>query len=186
MQGWFALMALQSQRRLTGTRSYKSKKMSPFPCLPACNHSLQTTASADVTYIPWSLRSHRLRLLKSSCEVTGSQPSSPAVLVSPVLDQQQFGCAVSPSAVLPLPAQIPNCRRQHEEIWLVAKLNGGNWVKSACWHMHRCTNRELFDTDPAPAEQAFCMPTGVTFYIQTSPVHSAAAFPVCPMGLWIW
>uniref|UniRef100_A0A8C0EEJ1 Uncharacterized protein n=1 Tax=Bubo bubo TaxID=30461 RepID=A0A8C0EEJ1_BUBBB len=37
---------------LTGTHSCASKKPSPFPCLPACNHSLQTTAPTDVTSVP--------------------------------------------------------------------------------------------------------------------------------------
>lgn len=104
-QGWFALMALQSQRMLMGTHSYTSKKLSPFPCLPAC---LQPQCANRSTYrchvrpsAGWrrSLHSHRLWSLQSPPEAQlGSGAGFPALELAVVWLCHRPPCC-SPAAV---------------------------------------------------------------------------------------
>lgn len=113
VQEWFALMALQSQRMHTGTHSYASKKPWLFLCLPVCNHSMQTTAPTDVTYVPQWDEGGRSFLtgcdrLQSPPEAMRSQLNLAAALVSLLSGWHWCGYAINPCAVpLLCPCKFP-------------------------------------------------------------------------------
>lgn len=147
-----------------------SKHFCPFPCV------LATTARK-----PQHLRMSRTCL-------------RPPTALQKRLVPQPYSCAIGLRAA---PRRARRLQAVADSVWLAAKTNQRRESnKSGCWQTHtryrrgavagtgfpRAASSSVFSTSRAPAQQAFCSPTEVTFHIQMCPLCFAARF-VCPAGL---
>lgn len=169
--------------------------------VPACSHSPQTTRHLWMS--PVSHRgtgcSHRLGWLQSPPAAVRSQPSSGQCWFP--FSWAGSGVAVS-SASLLFPGHPHRFLAVGCGMWRFGQqpeiTEGGNWIKSRCWHRHRHAGGELlldFHRQPAPwclspAEFQHCR------WLATCGSHLplpklwglpslAAAFPAHPLGICI-
>lgn len=157
--------------------------------VPACSHHHHKPHGTYRCHVrpsgdrAGSLCSRRLGWLQSPPAAVRSQPSS---------GQCWFPCSWAASGVVAVssafvlfPGHPHRLPALGYGMWRFGQqpktTDGGNWIKSECWHRHSCTSGELsleqdfhsslvFVTSWVPGQQAACRPMGVTFHTQNTGV----------------